>query len=174
MSAIFLAAQEEQAALIRPQLRFHHAIDVPIFASSSVYNPGQPPNNDLDGIRFADMPWSIARDGEARNARQRVSELWPELFNQHGRLFALGFDAYRLVPILMNFEDPLQPPLAAMTGVLSLSENRRIERELGWARFRNGQPVPLEPIEEDDERTSELEETAADPDADPAQSPDRE
>lgn len=151
MSAIFLAAQEQQAALIRPQLRFHHAIGVPVFAPSSVYNPGQEPNSDLDGIRFADMPWSIAREGEAQNARERVSTLWPDLFNQHGRLFALGFDAYRLVPILMNFEDPLDPPLAAMTGVLSLEANQRIERELGWARFSNGRPVPLEPIEETDE-----------------------
>lgn len=157
MSAIFLAAQEEQAALIRPQLRFHHAIGVPVFAPSSVYNPGQEPNSDLDGIRFADMPWSIAREGEAQNARERVATLWPELFNQHGRLFALGFDAYRLVPILMNFEDPLEPPLAAMTGVLRLEDNQRIERELGWARFRNGRPVPLEPIEETDETPSELE-----------------
>lgn len=148
IGAIFLAAQEDQAALIRPQLRFHHAIGVPVFASSSVYRPGQSPNSDLDGIRFADMPWSIAREGEARRARERVAELWPERFEQHGRLFALGFDAYRLVPILMNFEPPLQPPLAAMTGVLSLDEHQRIQRELGWARFSRGVPVPLEPIDE--------------------------
>jgi len=147
IDAIFLAAQGEQASLIRPQLRFHHALGVPVYASSHVYRPGQAPDSDLDGIRFADMPWSIAESGDARAERERVARLWPELFEQHGRLFALGFDAYRLVPILMNFEEPLQPPLAAMTGVLSLDENNRIQRELGWARFVRGVPVPMEPLE---------------------------
>lgn len=148
IDAIFLASQDGQASLIRPQLRFHHAIGVPIFASSHVYRPGQAADSDLDGIRFADMPWSIAREGEARQTRQRVANLWPELFEQHGRLFALGFDAYRLVPVLTNFEHPLQPPLAAMTGVLSLDADNRIQRRLGWARFARGEAVPLDPIEE--------------------------
>ncbi|MCP1726095.1 outer membrane PBP1 activator LpoA protein [Natronospira proteinivora] len=145
IDAIFLAAQDGQASLIRPQLRFHHALGVPVYASSHVYRPGQAPDSDLDGIRFADMPWSIAEAGDARAERERVARLWPELFEQHGRLFALGFDAYRLVPILMNFEEPLQPPLAAMTGVLSLDDNNRIQRELGWAQFVRGIPVPMEP-----------------------------
>jgi hypothetical protein len=79
-----------------------------------------------------------------------VAGLWPDLFEQHARLFALGFDAYRLVPVLMNFEEPLRPPLTAMTGVLSLDEEGRIRRELSWARFSRGVPVPMDPIEEAD------------------------
>ncbi|MDQ2069517.1 penicillin-binding protein activator [Natronospira bacteriovora] len=148
IDAIFLASQDGQASLIRPQLRFHRAIGVPVFASSHVYRPGQASDSDLDGIRFPDMPWSIAREGEARQARLRVETIWPEAFEQHGRLYALGFDAYRLVPVLNNFEHPLQPPLAAMTGVLSLSGDNRIQRQLSWAQFSRGQPIPLEPIEE--------------------------
>ncbi|MEA5444851.1 penicillin-binding protein activator [Gammaproteobacteria bacterium AB-CW1] len=148
IDGIFLASQDGQASLIKPQLRFHRAIGIPVFASSHVYRPGQSADTDLDGIRFADMPWSIAQEGEARDERERISGLWPELFDQHGRLFALGFDAYRLVPVLSNFEDPLRPPLAAMTGVLSLDEHNRVQRELGWAMFSRGQPIPLEPIEE--------------------------
>jgi len=148
IDAIFLAAQDGQASLIRPQLRFHHAVGVPVYATSHVYRPGQAPDSDLDGIQFADMPWSIAPSGDARAERERAAELWPELFEQHGRLFALGFDAYRLVPILMNFEHPLEPPLAAMTGVLSLDENNRIQRQLSWARFSRGVAIPLDPQEE--------------------------
>lgn len=147
VKGIFLAAQEDQASLIRPQLRFHHAMDLPVFATSHVYRPGRTSDSDLDGIRFADMPWSLDVEGEARETRERVAELWPELFEQHGRMFALGFDAYRLVPVLTNFENPLQPPLAAMTGVLSL-ENGRIHRDLGWAIFTRGEPVPMEPMDQ--------------------------
>ena len=147
VAGIFLAAQEDQASLIRPQLRFHHAMDLPVFATSHVYRPGRTSDSDLDGIRFADMPWSLEAEGEARETRERVAELWPELFDQHGRLFALGFDAYRLVPILRNFENPLEPPLAAMTGVLSL-DNGRVRRDLGWAVFSGGEPVPMEPLDE--------------------------
>ena len=148
VTGIFLASpQEDQASLIRPQLRFHHAMDLPVFATSHVYRPGHTSDTDLDGIRFADMPWSLDREGEARDARERVAELWPELFQQHGRMFALGFDAYRLVPVMLNFEYPLEPPLAAMTGVLSL-EDGRIRRDLGWAIFSRGEPVPMDPLDE--------------------------
>lgn len=145
---IFLAATTDEARLIRPQLRFHQAINLPVYATSHVYRPGQP-DRDLDGIRFADMPWMLAPDSVGRDIRDTVAQLWPGRFERTGRLYALGFDAFRLVPLVANADPALHNPLPAMTGLLSVDEYQRIRRDLYWARFAGGQPRLLPAVEKD-------------------------
>ena len=62
-----------------------------------------------------------------------------------GHAFALGFDAYRLVPLLENQPRPLTGPVSGMTGILSTDAQGRIHRELVWAEIRGGmaRPAPL-------------------------------
>lgn len=144
---IFMAAGSDEARLLRPQLRFHQAIDLPVYATSHVYRPGQT-DRDLDDIRFADMPWILAPDAVGREIRDAVTELWPGRFERAGRLYALGFDAFRLVPLVIGDDPALQNPLPAMTGLLSMDELQRIRRDLYWARFAGGQPRLLPAVEE--------------------------
>ncbi len=58
---MFLAANADQARLVTPQLRFHQAHDLPLYATSYIFdgsvNPGL--DADLNGIVFGDMPWMI-------------------------------------------------------------------------------------------------------------------
>lgn len=144
---IFLAADADEARLLKPQLRFHHAIDVPVYATSHVYRPGQP-DHDLDGIRFADMPWILAPDAIGQEIRDNIAALWPGRFERAGRLYALGFDAFRLVPLILGDDPALQTPLPAMTGLLSMDRQHRIRRDLYWARFQGGEPQLLPAVEE--------------------------
>ncbi len=144
---IFLAADADEARLLKPQLRFHHAIDVPVYATSHVYRPGQP-DRDLDGIRFADMPWILAPDAIGQEIRDNIANLWPGRFERSGRLYALGFDAFRLVPLILGDDPALQNPLPAMTGLLSLDQQQRIRRDLYWARFQGGEPQLLPAVEQ--------------------------
>lgn len=160
---VFLAARERDAKLIRPQLRFHQALDLPVYATSHVYALDQKPDRDLDGIHFADMPWTIAPDAAGREVREQLRTLWPSRFEQASRLYALGFDAFRLVPVLLNTVNPLSQPVAGMTGLLSMDQANRIHRGLYWAGFRSGVPRLLPPPQ------SETDTSVATLDAQPAQ-----
>ena len=142
---IFLAARPSDAKLIRPQLRFYHAIHVPVYSISQVYQPGEPADTDLDGITFDDMPWTLESSGAAADTSKKVAALWPNNFHANGRLYALGFDAWRLVPLLYkgrNFTTPVQ----GMTGLLSMDSAGRIHRQLDWATFNGGVPELLAPM----------------------------
>lgn len=144
---IFMAANTEEARLLRPQLRFHQAINLPVYATSHVYRPGLT-DRDLDDIRFADMPWILSPDSVGQDVRNNVVELWPGRFERSGRLYALGFDAFRLLPLVLGNDPALNNPLPAMTGLLSLDAQQRIRRDLYWARFAGGKPRLLPQVEE--------------------------
>ena len=140
---VFIAARSRQAQRLQPQLDFHYADDLPVYATSSIYEPGQTNNQDLDGIVFPDMPWIVGNIVAAQNTTLTIDEYWPERGARRARLYAMGFDAYRLVPALQNQEQPLDIPLQGVTGELSMDENLQIHRQLKWARIENGRPVPL-------------------------------
>lgn len=144
---IFMAANTEEARLLRPQLRFHQAINLPVYATSHLYRPGLT-DRDLDDIRFADMPWILSPDSVGQEIRDNVVELWPGRFERSGRLYALGFDAFRLLPLVLGNDPALNNPLPAMTGLLSLDAQQRIRRDLYWARFAAGKPRLLPQVEE--------------------------
>jgi outer membrane PBP1 activator LpoA protein len=140
---VFLAGLPRDARQIRPQLRFHYAQDLPVFATSSIYLPGETRSRDLDGIMFDDMPWILADDAETQALRARLKTVWPASSGRRARLYALGYDAYALVPLIHSSRLDAVYGLPGLTGTLSLTE-RRVERELDWARISNGRlrPVP--------------------------------
>lgn len=143
---VFIAAQPRAAKLLRPQLKFYRAIDLPVYATSHVYELDGQADHDLDGIRFADMPWSISPDSDSSELRQTIKNLWPVRYARAGRLYALGFDAYRLIPLLANHAaNPLPRPVPGLTGVLSMDKALRIHRDLSWAVFEDGEPELLAP-----------------------------
>lgn len=148
MDFIFFAAQPEQARRIRPQLRFYHASRVPTYAISSIYT-GQPDprhDSDMDGVRFCDMPWTLDQSGDIANLRKRAETLWPQLLQAQPRLFALGYDAYRLSTLIAANALSRESVPGTVTGTLSLSDQGayRIRRHLVCAEFRNGKPQLLD------------------------------
>lgn len=140
---IFLASRSKDAKLIRPQLKFYHAIDVPVYATSQVYQPGDQSNDDLDGISFDDMPWLLENNGAVAQVRNHLAQLWKSNFDSNSRLYALGFDAWRLLPLLYNSRQ-ISTPVQGMTGLLSMDSAGRIHRQLDWASFNNGNPKLLQ------------------------------
>lgn len=137
---VFVAARDREAPLLRAQLRFHRASELPTFATSHVYRTDGAPETDLDGIEFADMPWAIDAGDPTR---VELAALWPEGVARQARLYALGLDAYRLIPQLANLPAPLAEPVPGATGLLSMQEGHRIRRDLFWARFERGVPKPV-------------------------------
>lgn len=135
---IFAPAPPNVERLLRPQLRFHFAGDVPTYATSDAFEPDPRSNQELEGLMFPDMPWILG--GELADAvRSVVHDAWPSGSGPRlGRLFAFGFDAYRLSSALRaNGGTNLQ--IDGLTGHLSLDADRRVHRDLGWAQIHNGE-----------------------------------
>ena len=142
---IFLAARPSEALLIRPQLRFHYAGELPIYATSSIHDPTRPATRDLDGVRFADMPWRVGA-GDAEFMK-RFGAFGANALERNGRLYAFGVDAYRLVPLLHNRSEMLVSGFEGYTGLLRVGADGRVHRELEWGRFAGGEvrhvPAPV-------------------------------
>ncbi len=137
---IFLAATAPAGRLLKSQLKFHYAGDLPVYSTSRVYAQDGRSNSDLNGLMFADTPWIIA-------PQPWIAEM-PGLYNQHlpaerrlGRLHALGYDAWHLVGALFNSRIGDMPEIDGASGRLYLDAEGRVHRRLAWARFERGQPV---------------------------------
>jgi len=136
---IFAPAQASIERLLRPQLRFHYAGDIPTYATSDAFEPELRANEDLDGLMFPDMPWVLGGD-LAEAVRAATREAWPNAAANHrGRLFAFGFDAFRLAESLRRQGMGGTISVDGLTGHLTLDAGRRVHRELGWAQLKNGE-----------------------------------
>lgn len=139
---IFLAATPQQAQQIKPTLAFQYAGDVPVYATSNVYTGIANTTQflDMDGIRFCDTPWLLDPQNPLR---QQVISQWNQADGSLGRLYAMGADAYGLISRLRQFQALPDTTMQGLSGQLSLNESQRIERQLPWAEFRDGQVVRL-------------------------------
>ena len=149
VDAVFVVADSRQGRLIRPQLRFHYAAHLPVYATSSVHDdPELLADRDMDGILFVEIPWILDPGAGSQAAQAVIAETWPREAARRTRLHAMGFDAFRLLPLLANQDPPLTRPLPGATGLLSLNEDNRIHRELEWALFHRGRVIRV-PIVDD-------------------------
>jgi outer membrane PBP1 activator LpoA protein len=141
---IFVAAGSAGVARqILPQLKFHYAGDVPVYSTSDSFEPDATANSDVDGMLFPDMPWMIADDSVTSQIRDSVRAAWPARAARRDRLYAFGFDAYRLVPMLRSKTAAEGSQISGVTGKLRLDDRNRIHRELDWAQIKNGEPNSL-------------------------------
>jgi uncharacterized protein len=139
---IFAPSPAATARLVRPQLRFHFAGDVATYATSDAFEPDPSANEDMEGLIFPDMPWMLGSD-LADSVRSAAREAWPTGGPRRNRLFAFGFDAFRVATALRAPGINGNINVDGLTGRLSLDSDRRVHRELAWAQLHNGQTRPL-------------------------------
>jgi len=140
---VFFAASSYDTALLIPsQIAYNHGIGLPMYSISNVYQPG---NNapDLDGVHFPVMPWFLAGKGAAAATRDQLAKLFPQDWGQFAPLYGLGYDAWRLVPLLAHGQQPLAQPVRGVTGSLSMGANQVIQRRADPGRYRNGVLAPV-------------------------------
>ncbi|MBS0388306.1 MAG: penicillin-binding protein activator, partial [Proteobacteria bacterium] len=143
---IFAAAQAGQARLLRPQLRFQYAGDVPVYATGDAYAAdGGVANQDLDGLIVPAMPWVVPNSGAASAVRDSVAAASGDNSDWQSGLYAFGYDALQLaVAIASAGRDYDRVQVAGLTGDLSLGADGRVHRQPAWARIaRNGMPQLL-------------------------------
>ena len=141
---LFLAAPPVVAAQVVLQLRFYNAGELPIYATSQVHGAlrGLQTGNELNGIRFIDMPARLNEALWAEGLKKRMVARWQDVAPEYERLFAFGADAYGLITelgALARFNTRYYP---GMSGNLLLEANGTIKRRLDWAVYANGVAVP--------------------------------
>lgn len=143
---IFIAGYPRQARQIRPQLKFFHASNVPVYATSHIFTGNLNPerDRDMDGIRFGDMPWVLTDTTSHRGLRNEIESLISTEGNKHQRLYALGVDAFNIIAALNTLKAYPYERYQGETGSLSLDAKQRVQRQLSWVYFRSGRPIILE------------------------------
>ncbi len=143
---IFLAADAKSGRLIKPQLNYHQAFNIPVYATSHIFTgrADQVHDTDLDGIMFGDMPWMLVSDGKIQQMREALQRNWPYAHTQLDRLFALGVDSYAIVPYLNWISSESAVRFNGVTSGLSLGRDGRLHRQLVWAKFSKGIPELLD------------------------------
>jgi len=139
---IFVAATHRAARGIIPALDFHHAGDLPVYATSHVYSGNLDKNadRDLNGVIFCDLPWTLTSDNVLKKT---FNVTWKDQ-RAYTRLFALGVDAYNIIQNLKYLQSHDYARFSGETGNISMDENLWLHRELIWAQFKNGVPVHLD------------------------------
>ena len=138
---IFLDADAARGRLIKPQLSFHRASRVPVYATSLIYTGRADPvrDIDLDGVLFADMPWILLGEGRIQELRQNLQRDWPYAYSDLDRLYALGMDSYAVLPYLQRLGAG-GGRFSGVTSQLTLDPEGRVQRQPLWARFSKGVP----------------------------------
>ena len=142
MDFLFLLADPNQGRQVKPALNFHYAKNLPVYSTSLIYSGEEDPrrDQDLNGIRFVDMPWILTDDNQALH--EAANEQWPDGHGRYERLFAMGIDTYRLQGRLYLLNALSSSELPGVTGRLHM-KNQRIVRELNWAVFSSGKAKTL-------------------------------
>jgi hypothetical protein len=151
---IFAPSSAATARLLTPQLKYFFAGNLPTYATSDAYEPNPTADEDLEGLVFPITPWLLG-SGLADSVRLAASSAWPADGPHRDRLFAFGFDAYRLMMALRTASAGTggQAPsvgsisLEGLTGELTIDPTGRVHRGLDWAQVHNGQPRALPPAQ---------------------------
>jgi outer membrane PBP1 activator LpoA protein len=145
IDCIFLVADARHGRLIKPQLNYHRASDIPIYSTSYIFSgKGDPVADvDLDSVVFGDMPWILAGGGKISGLRKSLQADWPYAHSPLDRLYALGIDVYAVIPQLNRMSSENAVRFRGVTGGLSL-EHGRLHRQLLWAKFSRGVPQLLD------------------------------
>ena len=138
LDVVFLLSRSGvEARSLKPLLAYHYASDLPVYATSNIYR-GSPDSRDqdLNGINMVEIPWLLG----SNPARAAIASGGTGS-DAYTRLNALGADAYLLqsnFSALRAGEDML---IRGNTGLLSLTPQLHIHRELERATFDGGKLV---------------------------------
>lgn len=139
---IFMAAFPIAGRQIIPQLRFFEAGQIPVYATSHIFtgsvNP--PADMDMNGVTFPDLPWLLFPDRDRSSIKPLITDNFQADASAYQRLYALGVDAFHLIPHLSRLALEEDAGFNGETGLLSMSADGRIIRKLPWGKFIDGKP----------------------------------
>jgi len=121
---------------------------LPVFATSHIFTGkiNAQMDRDMNGVFFGDMPWVLPSETHHKELKKQIVKLWPNASEKYARLYALGIDAYNMIPSLNKLIAYRSEFYQGETGNLYLDDNNRIHRRLLWLGFKRGVPEILDSL----------------------------
>ena len=142
---IFAAAVPGDARQLFPQFRFHRAGDLPVYSTSHIFTGvvDRAKDTDLNSVIFVDMPWILDTSRQLSIIQDSLNRNWSQEKSQYRRLYALGIDAYHLIPEIARLRAERNSYFSGETGDLAIGSNNIVKRQLRRAQFIEGKPILL-------------------------------
>ena len=150
---IFAAAIPEDARQLIPQInpmQLHKsssfgADNLPVYSTSHIFSGiiDSAKDIDLNGVIFIDMPWILDTKRQLSIIQDALNKNWPQEKSRYRRLYALGIDAYNLIPDINRLNHEEDSFMIGETGDLTIIRGNIIKRNLLKAKFIEGKPVLL-------------------------------
>ena len=142
IDAIVAFASPQDTELLNPiieaSLNPYDGKQVPVYATSRSmdYDSGKNQWRDLQNVHFIDMPW-LMPSHKWQPLQKEVEQAWDNQNTMQKRLFAFGFDAYKLLPQLGMLNTLNYLSHDGLTGTLSLNQKGEVIRKQPQAIIRN-------------------------------------
>jgi outer membrane PBP1 activator LpoA protein len=137
---IFMAASPEEGRELKPLLRFHDAGDVTVYAMGRIFNGKmqRASDQDLNDIVFPVTTWQLQTAATDMPALESIRD------GSYANLYALGQDAWRVLPWLPLMQNDPDLWFPGGIGELRMQADGHLARQPAWAQFSAGQPVPYQ------------------------------
>jgi len=147
---IFMAASPVEGRELKPLLRFYDAGDVPVYAMGRIFSGRmeRASDRDLNGIVFPTTRWQLQTVGNTTFTPEGITPANSGLASvrggAYGNLYALGQDAWRLLPWLPLMRKDPDLWFPGEVGSLRLQADGSLYREPAWAQFSAGRPTAFQ------------------------------
>lgn len=142
---VFLIASPRTARLLRPQINYYYATDLPVYSTSHVFSGIEniARDRDINGVVYCDIPWLLQPTPDHELIREVLILESGEAYQLLPRFAALGIDAYQLPVKLAELAALPYERFNGLTGNIKIRSGNKLFRELNWAQFVNGKPIIL-------------------------------
>ena len=139
---IFMTVPPAIARQLVPQLRYYRTDDIVLYSISDIFtgNVDERADEDINNVAFVDMPWVIDPENEYSPLNRMIERYRKPAHSTYKRLYALGIDAYSLIPHITELILQPSQQYIGKTGYLKIDREGRVHRRLIWAKFVGGKP----------------------------------
>ena len=89
------------------------------------------------------MPWILDTERQLSIVQDALNRNWSQEKSQYRRLYALGVDAYNLIPNINRLINEENGFMLGETGYLTIDSTNIVKRNLRKAKFTEGKPILL-------------------------------
>lgn len=139
IDAIYMISTPQELTLLKAFIDVNFSVftqPVPLYTSSRsrIDNESSQTAQDLNNLTMSDAPW-LMQNGEEN---LMVNTLWSGWNNGQKRLFIMGYDAMDLISKLAQMRSFPGFQFNGRSGVLSVSPDGVLNRQLSWGRYQRG------------------------------------